>query len=144
MKKIVLVIAAFLFATLSYSQEIKKSDDVEMIKVEVNTFKEKAPELVGKIVEIQGMATHVCKHGGDKMFIMNDNPEIQVKITRNPKMAAFVPELEGSTIWVKGIVQEMEVEMEAEEDEVQDEAHKNIYHVKQYSIEAIEYQVINK
>jgi RecJ-like exonuclease len=131
---------------LAYSQDNKSSKtDADVLKVEVNTFKDKAPELVGKTVQIEGMVTHVCKHGGKKLFIMTDNADVQVKITTGEKIAAFPTELEGSTIWAKGVVEEIEEEMSEEEAaEKQDEAHKNIYHVKQYSIAAIEYQVVKK
>ena len=139
-----MLIAAMVFISLAYSQDLKTATS-DVTKVEVNTFKDKAPEMVGKTVEIEGMVTHVCKHGGGKLFIMTDNPDVQVKITKNEKMAAFVPELEGSSIWVKGIVEEIEEEVSEEEAaEKQDDAHKNIYHIKQYSINAIEYQVVKK
>lgn len=138
------VLALFLIGQASFGQEMKSSKDVE--KVEVNSFKENAPDMIGHSVSITGMVTHVCKHGGKKMFIMDDDADIQVKITTGDNIASFPAELEGETIWVNGMVEEMmqEVVEEEHEEHEQDEAHKNIYHVPQYSITCAEYQVIKK
>ena len=147
MKKIALIMIAMVWISFSYAQtEISAKPASEGQKVEVNSFKDQAPDMVGKTVEMSGMVTHVCKHGGQKMFIMNDNPDVQVKITTGEKMAAFPAELEGSTVWVKGVVEEMEEEVSEEEaaEKNQDEAHQNIYHVKQYSVACVEYKVTSK
>jgi hypothetical protein len=99
--------------------------------------------MIGKTVEIQGMVTHVCKHGGKKMFIMSSDPDVQVKVTVGENIAAFPVELEGSNVWVKGKVEEMMVEVEPDHEEnvEEDEDHKNIYHKPQYSIAVKEYKV---
>ena len=114
----------------------------EPSKVEVMTFAGQAPSLVNAQVIIEGMVTHVCKHGGKKMFIMSGDPDVQVKITTGEKMAAFPPELEGSNIVVKGYVEEIIDEYETEETHELDEAHEKIYHKPQYSIAAVSYNVI--
>lgn len=137
------IVVAFLFSQATYSQEMTSSKDAE--KVEVNAFKDKAPEMVGKTVMITGMVTHVCKHGGKKLFIMDSDADIQVKITTGEEMASFPPELEGESIWVQGVVEEFMQEVVEEEGEhEEDEAHKNIYHKPQYSIACAEYQVVKK
>lgn len=126
-----------------FAQEMSaKSDEAQ--KVEVMAFAEKAPSMVGQEVIIEGMVTHVCKHGGKKMFLMTEDPDVQVKITTGEKLAAFPVELEGSNVVVKGVVEEFMEEVEAESDEEQDDAHKNIYHKPQYSIAAVTYKVADK
>lgn len=122
----------------------------EPTAVTVANFKEKAGELIDKEVIIEGTVTHVCKHGGKKMFIMTEDPDVNVKIVTGEETASFDPELEGSYIKVHGIVEAIEVEVEGEgqlhegEDgveHVEDEAHQNIYHVPQYSVICIDYTV---
>jgi hypothetical protein len=140
------VVLSFLFAQVAVSQEMSSNVKDEPVKVDVDNFKEMAPGMIGKSVEISGMVTHVCKHGGKKMFIMHSDADVQVKITTGEDIAAFPAELEGSTVWVSGIVEEMMVEVVEEEEgeHEEDEAHKNIYHKPQYSIACAKYQVTEK
>jgi hypothetical protein len=146
-KKVLLsmaLMALFLTVQTTFGQEMTSSKGAT--KVDVDTFKENAPEMVGETVVITGMVTHVCKHGGKKMFIMDSDADIQVKITTGEEMASFPAELEGETVWVNGVVEEIMQEVVEEEhaEHEQDEAHKNIYHKPQYSIACAEYQVVKK
>ncbi len=111
-------------------------------------FNEKAETIVGKEVILEGTVIHVCKHGGQKMFITADDPDVRIKITTSDETAAFEPELEGSDIKVVGVVEEIESEVvgegkNAEEGEhEEDEAHENYYHKPQYSVKCIKYAVV--
>ena len=101
-------------------------------------FQEVAVNNVGKEVEIQGMVVHVCKHGGKKLFIIGEDPEKRVKITASDEVNVFLPELEGSTIMVKGIIEPIaEEELPEEEKATQDADHTNYYHVPQFSISCL-------
>lgn len=147
-KKLILSIAvlAFVFGfTTIDAQELSTNKVAKEVSnvVDISNFADQAGMLVGQEVEIKGMVTHVCKHGGKKLFIMADDPDVQVKITTGEDIASFPPELEGSKIWVKGVVeaQDVEVEEEAKADHEEDAAHKNIYHKKQYSISCSKYKV---
>ena len=116
-------------------------------------FQEKAENIVGKEVALEGNVIHVCKHGGKKMFITADDPDVRIKITTGEEMAAFDTELEGSYVKVRGIVEEMMVEVEAEEAEEgeadgevegeheEDADHSNYYHKPQYSVSCLAYSV---
>lgn len=111
-------------------------------------FKEKAETIVGQEIILEGTVIHVCKHGGQKMFITADDPDVRIKITTGDEMAAFTPELEGSDVKVFGVVEEIEAEVvgegqNAEEGEhEEDEDHENIYHKPQYSVKCIKYAVV--
>ena len=127
-------------------------------------FKDKAESLLGKEVILEGSVIHVCKHGGKKMFISADDPDVRFKITTGDETAAFGPELEGSYVKVIGIIEAIESEGEGEgklagdgmlagdgeheegeheEGEHEEDAdHVNIYHTPQYSVAMIEYEVI--
>jgi hypothetical protein len=101
-------------------------------------FQEFAANNVGKEVEIKGMVVHVCKEGGKKMFIIGDDPEQRVKITPSDKIGVFKPELEGSTVEIKGIIEPIEEEAVPEEEKKsQDADHSNYYHKPQYAISCL-------
>jgi len=116
-------------------------------------FKDKAESLVGKEIMLEGNVIHVCKHGGKKMFLTADDPDVRIKITSGDDMAPFEPELEGSYVKVLGFVEAIESEVVGEgqlaeeggheEGEHEEDAdHKNIYHTQQYSVACLKYSVV--
>lgn len=71
-------------------------------------------EYKDQTVAIQGMVTHVCRHGGQKCFVVGEDGEIQIRLVPAGDIDEFKIELEGSTLAVKGILKVMSVS-EAEE-----------------------------
>jgi hypothetical protein len=120
---------------------------IEPTIIALADFSEKAGALVGQEVVLEGSVIHVCKHGGKKMFITADDPDVRIKITTGEETVSFDTELEGSYIKVHGIVEAIEEEIvdEGELDEEgeheEDADHKNIYHAPQYSVICVEYTV---
>jgi RecJ-like exonuclease len=139
------VLAVFALFTLTatslFSQDkssMTASTD-KVISVKPDNFQDVAADMLGKEVEIQGMVVHVCKHGGKKMFLVGENPDMRVKITASDKVSVFDPELEGSIVNVTGIVEPMDdaesVAAEAASEGNQEDAdHKSYYHKPQFSI----------
>ena len=119
------------------------SEITEVVKPE--NFQEYAAKNVGKEVEVSGMVVHVCKHGGKKMFLIGEDPEKRVKITVSEKVSVFEPELEGSVVSVKGIIEPIEEEAIPEEEKTNEDAdHKNYYHVPQYAIACAAFKVVEE
>ena len=153
---IALMMASCGNATQDQSQATEQETEAvaEVVQVAVIDFPAEAESLVGKEVFIEGTVIHVCKHGGKKMFIAGDeDPDVRIKITTDGEMvAAFQPELEGSYVKVKGIVDAVEAEVAEEGDHEGEEGveheedadHENIYHKPQYSISCIEYAVVEE
>jgi len=121
------------------------SADLKSMVLSPETFQDFAVNNVGKEVEIKGMVVHVCKHGGKKLFIIGEDPEKRVKITTSDKVSVFEPELEGSTIMVKGIIEPIaEEELPEAEKSNQDADHTNYYHVPQFSISCMAFKTIEE
>jgi len=80
------------------------------VSLTVADFKEKAGNLVGRVIIIRGTVDHVCKFGGQKMMLIDENTEKTVKITPDKKIASFKTKLEGEDILVKGIIDEVKVD----------------------------------
>lgn len=91
----------------SVSQTSVQEDPV---MVQLNEFDEQAGNLVGKQVTLSGTIDHVCKHGGQKMFMVHRDSDARVKITTGEDMAAFNTELEGENLMVVGIVDELRID----------------------------------
>lgn len=56
-------------------------------------------------IAITGTVTHVCRHGGQRMFIIGDDPEKRLKITTGPKISEFQIDLEGREVEIKGKIE---------------------------------------
>lgn len=113
MKKIffMLIVIAFAFACNNpKTQESKQTAEVEITKVEVVNFEERAINLVDKKIEITATISHICKHGGKRMFLVDTETEESVKVVVGENMAAFNTDMEGNTIKVSGIVDELRID----------------------------------
>lgn len=113
-------------------KEVEKT--VEAVVVAPADFEAKAGELVGKKIQMEGTAVHICSHGGKRLFIGDENDN-RIKITTGENMTAFDKEWEGSTVKVIGTIDELRIdedylnEWEAEINEVEDahEAGKEVH-----------------
>ena len=141
-----LVSAASLFAQENMkATRVAVAVDSKEIAITPENFQEFAVNNVGKEVEIEGMVVHVCRHGGKKLFIIGADPEKRVKITTSEKVNVFEPELEGSTIFVKGIIEPIvEEAVPEEEKKAEDADHTNYYHVPQYAISCFVFKTIDE
>ncbi len=64
-------------------------------------------------IRISGMVTHVCTHGGQKLFIVGDDPELQLRVNVGEGVPEFDIALEGSTVEFTGKVKILEEELQA-------------------------------
>lgn len=153
MKKLTFLslVTLFMISAMSLSAQSDKAAKAltgarETIALTPEGFQENAENLLGKEVEIKGMVIHVCKHGGKKMFLIGEDPDVRVKITASDKVSSFEMDLEGSIVIAKGIIEPMEDEkaIAKEEDHDQDDDHKNYYHRPQYSLSCLAFKVINE
>ena len=94
------------------SQNKEQVDVEEIVFINLKDFDTKAADFVGKKVKLTGTIDHVCKHGGKKMFIVSEDSENRVKIVTGENMAAFNTELEGESLAVIGIIDELRIDEE--------------------------------
>jgi hypothetical protein len=66
-----------------------------------------ASPFVERSVSIKGRVVHVCRHGGQRLFIVGEDGEDRFRITVGENIPEFNVELEGSKIEVNGIVKEL-------------------------------------
>jgi hypothetical protein len=81
--------------------------NTELVTLTIKDFDNQASEYVGKEVQISGLVNHTCKHGGKRMFIIDENTEQTVKIEAGENISSFDAELEGSIVSVTGVVNEL-------------------------------------
>jgi hypothetical protein len=89
-------------------EEAAKSDTTP---VTVAGFLTVADSLVDKPVTIEGTVMHTCKHGGKRMFLVdNNNDSIMVEVTAGGTIAKFDEALIGSRVLVAGLLREERID----------------------------------
>ncbi len=154
MKKL-LVLIVLLAALVSCNQGEKKAavtdaideTEVSASMLTVKGILESPGDYEDSEIKITGMVTHVCSHGGQKLFIIGDDPDQQLRINVGEGIAEFDKALEGSTVEFIGTFKIMEEEQTAElakENEEKDHHTGDEAHAKaesaSYFIEATEYK----
>jgi hypothetical protein len=105
----------------------------------------------GKQVIVSGMVAHVCKHGGQKLFLVGTLPEKYLRINTGKKIAEFPVDLEGSTIEVIGTVTKFENEAPEDSEAITPENNESDnsrlekgYHKDNFYVVAAESYTVNK
>ncbi len=129
MKKFILIFG-IIALTISCADATKKTDEIATDNTEVTEksiekplialadFDSKAGEWVAKEVQVKGIVDHVCKHGGKKILLVNDEGDVHIE-----SETRFDDALVGSEITVNGVVTEFRVDeaylLQKEEDHIQ-------------------------
>jgi thioredoxin-related protein len=129
MKKFILILSVFAL-TISCADSTKKTDKIttdnkeksgvsaEKPLLALADFDSKAGEWIDKEVQVKGIVDHVCKHGGKKILLVNDDGDVHVQSEER-----FDDKLVGSEITVTGVVKEFRVDeaycLQKEEDHQQ-------------------------
>jgi cytochrome c-type biogenesis protein CcmE len=151
-----ILLALIAILAISCKQTVKTESDGQEAALTEKIVAASIPELLetpaeyqDKEVAISGMVTHVCRHGGQKCFVVADDGETQIRIVPGGDIDEFKVEIEGSTIAVKGIFRILNAEQAAEH--VEDHESQEHHAVEQshssaekadYFIEATEFKEV--
>lgn len=91
----------------SSKQADEAIDSIAPVKVlSVDSVMASAETLVGDTVTVEGLCTHLCKHGGRKAFLANADTTVMVRCEATPAIGgAFSPDCVGKTLTVEGVWQ---------------------------------------
>ena len=96
-----LVVLVFLISCNSESgKSSEKNEEIKVIAIE--NLDNSAKGLGDKIIRTTGMVTHICRHGGQKMFLTDDAKEKHILVRVSSSIPEFDILLEGSTLEVTG------------------------------------------
>lgn len=112
-----LVLVAFLAVSCNQASKENSTESTEVEQIVSATIQEllaTPADFDGKEVAVSGMVTHVCRHGGQKCFIVAEDGETQIRIVPSGDIDEFKIELEGSNVAFKGVFRVMNV-VETEE-----------------------------
>jgi hypothetical protein len=77
--------------------------------MDIDALLSSAEELAGKEVEIEGICTHICSHGGRKIFLMGSDDTKTIRIEAG-ELGAFDQKCVNSIVKVKGILNEERID----------------------------------
>lgn len=120
MKNSILILAAIALFTTScentckhtessnLSNNVVVSDEIAILNVA--DFDDLAGNYIGKKIQLKGTVDHICKHGGQKLFLVSEESDVRIKVVPDEEIAAFNTELEGHKIELVGIVEEQRID----------------------------------
>jgi len=98
-----------------------------VVKATIEELLAQPAEYEGKEVAISGMVTHVCRHGGQKCFVLAGDGETQMRIVPGEDIDEFNIDLEGSTVAFRGFFRVLNpVEAEEHVEDHESKAHHTI------------------
>jgi len=155
-RSILMVLIAFL--AVSCNQTAKQEGDNQEASKTEQIVSATIVELLAapadyqdKEVAVSGMVTHVCRHGGQKCFILADDGETQIRIVPGGDIDEFKIELEGSMVAFKGTFKILNPEVT--EEQLEDYESKEHHEVEQshssaekaeYFVEAVDFKEVTQ
>jgi len=118
--KNLIVIGALVFVLFSCSNQNKNGNETvseevksEAVVYSVDDLYANAANLVDKEIRVEGTVMHVCKHGGERCFVMGSNEDVNIRIEAGEKIGAFSQEQMGSDLVITGVLKEVKTEADA-------------------------------
>jgi len=121
----------------------------EVVSATVEEILAQPAEYEGKQIAISGMVTHVCRHGGQKCFVLGEDGETQIRIVPGGDIDEFKIDMEGSTVAFLGTFKILNVQQSTaliEDHESQAHHDQEMAHSEaekaDYFIEAIDFKEV--
>ena len=115
MKKVnIILIALASIMVFSSCSGNKKTDETnantEATYATVDEVLANAEQKIDDTILIEGLCTHICSHGGQKLFLMGDDDSNTIRVETNDVLGAFKAECVNSMIQVKGKLKEERID----------------------------------
>lgn len=114
MKKItfiamMLCINFMFFSCKSGNKATAEAAPAEITVYQIDDVLANGDELVGQAVELEGVCTHICKHGGRKIFLMGSDDNNTIRI-ESGDLGAFDQKCVNSLVRVQGTLMESRID----------------------------------
>ena len=114
-KFLFLVLMTLFFACNEKSGGSSSSADITDIEVVENVvlvddLMSDPDAYVGKVIEVEGLVTHVCKHSGKRLHLTSAATNEMVRVEATGDINQFERELEGSDVRITGLVQKQVID----------------------------------
>jgi len=107
MTRLITFVTLLILVASCGNQAGKADTKLDAPEITVADFLTQASPMVEQAVRVKGTVVHVCRHGGQRLFLTGEDSEDRVRITTGEDIAEFEVSLEGSQIEVVGVVKEL-------------------------------------
>ena len=121
MKKLTIVLFSLLvLSACQPSKQQAESTNDQLPVFTVDEIEQEGDDFVGREIVVAGTVSHVCKHGGERCFLMGSREELTIRVEAGHQIGSFNQEQMGNDLKVRGVLQEIRIddayvaEMEAE------------------------------
>ncbi|NLL28644.1 MAG: hypothetical protein GX259_07595 [Bacteroidales bacterium] len=106
-------VLALSFVLVSCNQKqqnnLNETNNVSEI-MQVDSLLNNAEKFVGDTIVIDGVCTHICQHGGKKIFLMGSDDTKTIRVEAGGNIGSFNQETVNSIVEVKGILMEQRID----------------------------------
>ena len=88
------------------SKEQASTAEVTPAALEVDQVLADPDSLVGDTIKVEGICTHICKHGGGKIFLMGSDDTKTLRVEAGESIGSFPQETVNSIVRVTGVLVE--------------------------------------
>jgi hypothetical protein len=108
----VLVILFFARCEKTSNRDTAEASDTDVVEsvVPVDELMTDPDAYVGKIIEVEGLVTHVCRHSGKRLHLTSPASNEMIRVEATGDITQFNRELEGSDVRIKGLVQKLVID----------------------------------
>lgn len=114
MKKVNLVvitlISVMVLASCANSKRSNEAETKTKTTVTVDELMANAEQEVENTVSIEGLCTHICSHGGKKLFLMGNDDSNTIRVEASNDIGSFKSESVNSMVKVKGTLKEERID----------------------------------
>ena len=98
-----LLMAVVAFSCGSRQNQTQNTEN-EPVVITVDELMASAADRVDQEVVISGLITHVCKHGGQRCFVMGATDDVVIRVEAGDAIDAFKQEFVGGELQITGIL----------------------------------------
>ena len=88
------------------NKEQASAEEVTPAALEVDQVLADPDSLVGDTIKVEGICTHICKHGGGKIFLMGSDDTKTLRVEAGEPIGSFPQETVNSIVRVTGVLVE--------------------------------------
>lgn len=89
--------------------EVAVTDTIPVV-LTVDDVLANADSLKNTEITVEGICTHICQHGGKKIFLMGSNDSISLRCEADDKIGQFNPDVVNNLVQVTGILEEERID----------------------------------
>lgn len=89
-----------------------ENDSLQVKKLSIEKLEDSAANYIDKTVEVTGLVTHVCKHGGKRLHLTGQDPIKKIVVITGDKIDYFDATIEGKDVVIKGFMRETRIDEE--------------------------------